>query len=74
MTDRLRTYSWLAGALALWLLERYGWEVRQAHTDPMPGGRRLPDATIWGPAAWRRARLPEYVALEGRDTTFTQWI
>lgn len=60
--------------MVLWLMKRYGVEVRQARSDPMSGGRRMPDTSLWGSAAWRPVSLREYVALEGRDTTFTQWI
>ena len=55
-------------------MERYGEEVRQARTDPMPEGRRMPEASLWGTAAWTKCPLSLYIALEGREATFSQWL
>ena len=34
----------------------------------------MPDASLWSTAAWEKAPLSQYLTLEGRDATFSQWL
>ena len=61
-----KKYIFVTGGEAAWLVEWFGKMLREVHSQALPGAQR--DGVLTG-----SGRLPEYMALVGREKTFQRF-